>query len=219
MIKLKDILFEKFVNTELDQKYFDAIKRNDIEMAQQMTNDTAKKSGYNIGPLWHQTNKMFNVFDISNKHGSSGGKLEYLIPNGIYLKDTNKQILVRGDLQMKLFAKLNNPLQIEDRDELSNFLQKNMPEFSEIENTLEGIRKNGIEKLRKSKNLNIDAKNFQNEYNRFTQRIKAMVTLFFNKSKFDGIIINNDRNILTTVVFKANQLKSATPPSKYDITS
>jgi hypothetical protein len=86
-----------------------------------------------------------------------------------------------------------------------------MPEFSEIENTLEGIRKNGIEKLRKSKNLNIDAKNFQNEYNRFTQRIKAMVTLFFNKSKFDGIIINNDRNILTTVVFKANQLKSANP--------
>ena len=180
-----------------------------FEESEDSVYSAAKAAGFNVGPLWHQTKRPIKIFDISNKYTSSGGALEYLIPNGVYLKNTKDKIGVPGDIQLKLFAKINNPLIVDDREKLSMFLRKNMNGFSEIEDDLIGFRKTELEKLKTDPNIQVSAKNLQNEYNEKAKQIKRGVTSFFDKTKFDGIVLNNDRGVSTTIGFTPEHIKSA----------
>ena len=51
------------VAPEQDRAYADAVARGDMETAQRMVDEAAKRSGYTVGPVWHGTDKEFTVFD------------------------------------------------------------------------------------------------------------------------------------------------------------
>lgn len=71
---------------ELDTEYLSAVERGDLETAQRMVDEAAKKAGYNEH-LYHGTNADFTEFDL-RKHGGRNGKGEGY---GIYLA-ANREI-------------------------------------------------------------------------------------------------------------------------------
>ncbi len=50
------------VTPEQDKAYMDAVERGDTETAQRMVDEAAKAAGYNVGPVYHGTDKNFNKF-------------------------------------------------------------------------------------------------------------------------------------------------------------
>jgi hypothetical protein len=57
-------LADKIVTTKQDAAYLDAVKRGDMETAQKMVDEVAKRAGYNVGPVWHGTHdkRLKNIF-------------------------------------------------------------------------------------------------------------------------------------------------------------
>ena len=80
--------------------------------------------------VYHETAAQFEEFDP--KHGGAGSS-DYLFPYGIFTKPTSQKIgVARGnEIQMPLFEKMEKPLVMENREELENYLKKNMPGFKE----------------------------------------------------------------------------------------
>lgn len=74
------------LSREIDQSYLEAVERGDIETAQRLVDEAAKKAGYDYH-LYHGTNADFTKFDL-RKHGGKNGKGEGY---GIYLA-ANKEI-------------------------------------------------------------------------------------------------------------------------------
>ena len=56
---------------ELDTAYLDAVNRGDMETAQKMVDESAKKAGYDYH-LYHGTNPNFTTFDSGKKNGWLG---------------------------------------------------------------------------------------------------------------------------------------------------
>ena len=50
------------VTPQMDAQYMAAVEAGDIEAAQELVDQAAKEAGYEIGPVYHGTNKDFNVF-------------------------------------------------------------------------------------------------------------------------------------------------------------
>ncbi|MDD2326682.1 MAG: hypothetical protein PHW63_11950, partial [Alphaproteobacteria bacterium] len=70
-IPVTGIMFK--ITPEEDAAYLDAVKQGDMETAQRMVDQAAKKAGYNVGPVYHGTpTGEFTVFDKS-KLGTKGG--------------------------------------------------------------------------------------------------------------------------------------------------
>ena len=65
--------------------------------------------------FYHQTAGEFTEFDIARK---GAGSSDNETPFGIFLKETDKDIGLKGKRQMPLFAKMNNPLIVENRETL-----------------------------------------------------------------------------------------------------
>jgi hypothetical protein len=64
------------VTPEQDAAYLAAVERGDTATAQKMVEEAAKKAGFNVGPVWHGTNREFNRFNPRAKSttGSMGGQ-------------------------------------------------------------------------------------------------------------------------------------------------
>ena len=52
----------KLPGVKLDAEYADAVAKGDMETAQRMVDEAAKRAGYNFGPVWHSSSEVFNVF-------------------------------------------------------------------------------------------------------------------------------------------------------------
>jgi len=195
-----------------DPEYYTKLKKveqdNPVLEAHEDYNDRVAKS-MGFKPYWHQTTEEFDIadFDVSNKYGSSGGALEHNIPSGVYLKDFEDQILVRGEVQIKVYFKPDDLLVVKDRQDLSNFLREHMAGFSDMEDSLFKIRETGISQLQQSQDIATDAQALQVRYNKRAKDIKLKVNDFFKKQKYNGIVIKDDRGITTTIVFDPSQIK------------
>lgn len=69
--------------------------------------------------LYHQTSSEFTVFDP--RHDGAGTSDDET-PFGIFLKSSNKNIGLRGDKQMALYASIQNPLVVNNREHLNRRL-------------------------------------------------------------------------------------------------
>jgi uncharacterized protein YjbJ (UPF0337 family) len=79
--------------------------------------------------MYHQTDGAFTVFDP--KHEGAGTR-DNGTPFGIFLKTSKRDIGLRGKNQMELYVNLKNPLQVQNRDELTSTLRKMSPEYDRI---------------------------------------------------------------------------------------
>ena len=79
--------------------------------------------------LYHQTEDEFYVFDTRHK---GAGTRDNETPFGIFMKTTNRDIGVKGSRQMALYAKIVNPLRVQNRSELVWKLQQLSPEYARL---------------------------------------------------------------------------------------
>lgn len=107
-------------STEIDTDYLAAVDSGDMETAQRMVDEAAKKAGYTVRK-YHQTDvPNIHVFDIGiGTHGGTDSETPY----GIFTKNTRADIGL-GDIQMSLYLKPGKTFVIKDRSEL----RSRMPE-------------------------------------------------------------------------------------------
>lgn len=79
--------------------------------------------------LYHQTASDFTIFDP--KYPGAGTR-DNETPFGIFMKSSDKNIGLNGDKQMALYARIVNPLEVQDRQHLTRELEKISPDFSTI---------------------------------------------------------------------------------------
>ena len=71
--------------------------------------------------VYHQTDADFTIFDPRHK---GAGTRDSDTPFGIFLKSSDRNIGVKGNNQMALYADIKNPLTVQNREQLINELQK-----------------------------------------------------------------------------------------------
>jgi hypothetical protein len=120
-----------------DEAYKEAVENGDTETAQRMVDAAAESAGYEY-KVYHQTDNDFTVFDPRHK---GSGTNDYLMPFGIFLKPTDRNIGINGKKQMPLYAKINNPLRFADREELQNWLDENIVGYKAAREGYERIDK------------------------------------------------------------------------------
>lgn len=101
--------------TEAQQAYFKDSKVRDADG--------------NLLVMYHQTDGTFTVFDTKHK-GAGAGDDE--TPFGIFLKRTSRNIGVRGEKQMELYADIRNPLRVRDRTELVSKLRELSVDYARL---------------------------------------------------------------------------------------
>lgn len=121
--------------TEAQQAYFKDSKVRDAEG--------------NLLVMYHQTDGTFTVFDTKHK-GAGAGDDE--TPFGIFLKRTPRNIGVRGEKQMELYADIRNPLRVRDRTELVSKLRELSVDYARLKDESAQIDKEYGAKFEEAKN-------------------------------------------------------------------
>lgn len=86
--------------------------------------------------LYHQTGKEFTTFDTKQK---GSGEFDSEMPTGIFMKPTNNDIGVGGNIQMPLYASIKNPLIVNNRDELVKFYDKNVQGYTKAKSAIDSV--------------------------------------------------------------------------------
>lgn len=86
--------------------------------------------------LYHQTEAAFNTFDVGRE---GAGKSDVELPAGIYMKPTQENIGIKGDIQMPLYARIENPITFSDREEVARYLKDNCPNYREKKESLDEL--------------------------------------------------------------------------------
>ena len=121
--------------TEAQQAYFKDSKVRDADG--------------NLLVMYHQTDGTFKVFDTKHK-GAGAGDDE--TPFGIFLKRTPRNIGVRGEKQMELYADIRNPLRVRDRTELVSKLRELSVDYAQLKDESAQIDKEYGAKFEEAKN-------------------------------------------------------------------
>ena len=79
--------------------------------------------------VYHQTDAEFTVFDTRRE---GAGTRDSGTPFGIFMKSSNQDIGVKGKKQMALYADIRNPLQVENREELSKKIRNMSTEYDRL---------------------------------------------------------------------------------------
>lgn len=88
--------------------------------------------------LYHQTEKEFTTFDTKQK---GSGEFDSEMPTGIFMKPTNNDIGVGGNIQMPLYASIKNPLTVNNRSELVKFYDKNVQGYTKAKSAIDSVNK------------------------------------------------------------------------------
>nr|DAF10944.1 MAG TPA: PolyVal ADP-Ribosyltransferase [Caudoviricetes sp.] len=88
--------------------------------------------------LYHQTGKEFTTFDTKQK---GSGEFDSEMPTGIFMKPTNNDIGVGGNIQMPLYASIKNPLIVNNRCELVKFYDKNVQGYTKAKSAIDSVNK------------------------------------------------------------------------------
>ena len=131
-----------------DAVYMEAVNHGDMAEAQRMVDEAAKAAGYSER-LFHQTDAEFSVFDPRHK---GAGSRDNETPYGIFMKKTPGDIGLKGKNQMQLYAKLENPLVVQNRYELRKTLENMSSAYRAISDEIENLNSDYSEKYESAKN-------------------------------------------------------------------
>lgn len=120
-----------------DKAYMEAVEKGDMETARKMVDEAAREAGYNTKG-YHQTANDFTVF---NPRHRGSGTSDPVMPFGIFIKPTDKNIGIPGDKQMALYARIDNPIRFAGRTEMSDWLDNNVENYKEAREEYERIDK------------------------------------------------------------------------------
>lgn len=86
--------------------------------------------------LYHQTSADFTIFEP--RHEGAGTR-DQDTPFGIFMKSSDRNIGVKGEKQMALYARIVNPLRVTDRADLMYQLKKISPEYGKVSAELRSL--------------------------------------------------------------------------------
>lgn len=86
--------------------------------------------------LYHQTSADFTIFEP--RHEGAGTR-DQDTPFGIFMKSSDRNIGVKGEKQMALYARIVNPLRVTDRADLMYQLKKISPEYEKVSAELRSL--------------------------------------------------------------------------------
>ena len=121
-----------------DADYLSAVERGDMEAAQKMVDEAAKKAGYTPVKRYHQTGHKFTRFSNENP---DAGLNDSDTPNGYFFKDNDHDIGVGADfvktghggsIQMEVYLNDSNLLYFENREAAQKWYSDNVPKYAQI---------------------------------------------------------------------------------------
>ena len=201
---------------EMDEAYLSAVESGDMETAQRMVDEAAERAGYTTR-AYHQTENEFTEFDT---HHKGAGTSDYMTPFGIFLKPSDENIGIRGNIQMPLFVSVNNPLTVSNRDDLLFHLQRDetynrlyeeiQHRTHEYEQKLKVANDELMDYLKQWRKNNPNASRSElmesdvykksrrliEEWTRLTdettEKAKSRIVELLKEQEYDGVIIEND---------------------------
>ena len=142
------------VNGKFSLKGMDSTGRQLTEQQQAYFKDSkVRDEDGRLMPLYHQTDAEFTVFDTRHKGAGTG---DNETPFGVFLKKSSRDIGVKGNRQMELYANIKNPLQVRDRSELVLRLVKMSPEYEALKAKSDVVDKEYGRKFEKAKKDFVD---------------------------------------------------------------
>lgn len=124
----RDSTLKGKTSRELDSDYLSAVERGDVETAQRMVDEAAKKAGYNYH-LYHGTDADFTKFDL-RKHGGENGKGEGY---GIYLAANREISAPYGKNVIDSYVKFNRLAEGREKTLSYNEVKKLIKRSCELE--------------------------------------------------------------------------------------
>lgn len=116
-------------------------------------NSKARDENGNLLVMYHQTDGDFTVFDTEHKGAGTG---DDETPFGVFLKKTSRDIGVRGKKQMQLYANIQNPLRVDNREQLVQSLARMSEEYASLKTESGNIDKEYGAKFEKAKRAFVD---------------------------------------------------------------
>ena len=113
----------------------------------------ARDENGNLLVMYHQTDGDFTVFDTEHKGAGTG---DDETPFGVFLKKTSRDIGVRGKKQMQLYANIQNPLRVDNREQLVQSLARMSEEYASLKAESRNIDKEYGAKFEKAKRAFVD---------------------------------------------------------------
>lgn len=113
----------------------------------------ARDENGNLLVMYHQTDGNFTVFDTEHKGAGTG---DDETPFGVFLKKTSRDIGVRGKKQMQLYANIQNPLRVDNREQLVQSLARMSEEYASLKAESGNIDKEYGAKFEKAKRAFVD---------------------------------------------------------------
>jgi hypothetical protein len=126
------------IDEDSDTAYLTAVERGDMETAQRMVDEAAKKAGWNPVVRYHQTGTRFSEFSNENP---DAGLNDSDTPNGFFFKENDHDIGVGADfvntghggsIQMRVYLRHGRLLYFKDRDEARAWYSKNIKGYKEL---------------------------------------------------------------------------------------
>lgn len=116
-------------------------------------NSKARDENGNLLVMYHQTDGDFTVFDTEHKGAGTG---DDETPFGVFLKKTSRDIGVRGKKQMQLYANIQNPLRVDNREQLVQSLARMSEKYASLKAESGNIDKEYGAKFEKAKRAFVD---------------------------------------------------------------
>lgn len=115
--------FENVTQTQQFKRWFGDWQKNPKRASKVVNADGTPKIVY------HQTENTFTVFDTRH---SGAGTNDSGTPFGVFLKGSDRDIGLKGKKQMALYARITNPLQVENRTEFTKLIRGMSPEYDSL---------------------------------------------------------------------------------------
>ncbi|MGN1473151.1 MAG: hypothetical protein ACI4WZ_03675 [Eubacteriales bacterium] len=125
-----------FVSTISISDLFDLVKQYDQEFSPNTVNPVLLNEDGTPKKFYHQTEEDFTEFDLSRKTNSES---DSETPNGIFLKSSDSDIGIRGNIQMELYASVSNTLTFPNREAAAKWYSDHIPGYQEISQKIKNI--------------------------------------------------------------------------------
>lgn len=175
--------------------------------------------------LEHQTGEEFSVFDPMHE---GAGLEDYETPYGIFLKDTDNDVIIENArFHMLLYANIRNPLIVKNRADIVHKLQDFKPYIEaynkakklerDYEKALHAMDETDSESEEEEKAVE-KATKIETKLDNASRKAKAILRQWLIDNGYDGMILENDEGysdgrhpvvMRTVIALHKNQVKSA----------
>ena len=197
---------------------FELVKKYDKNFNPILVNNAMLNPDGTPKLLYHQTEGDFTEFDTKRK---GAGASDNETPYGVFLKESDRDIGLKGKKQMALYARIINPLVVQDRAQLVQKAKELSPKYAELYDKSKEIDNFYSEKLEatEAKDDLDAADDIIDEWQKVNRendaKAKEALTKALKDNEYDGVILKSDtgsfgRSTEAYIVLDNTQVKSAT---------